>query len=125
MKLPIETSITRTFEAEHSLPSVGVAARHHHAYTVECGYTAHVDPAAGCAMPLQALAAEVDAVIDPLRDSYLNDLLPVPPTAEMLGCWILLRLPAHWQWIVVAAYDGYRCRIERRDVEPWLATLRS
>ena len=124
MKLKIQTSIKRKFEADHSLPSVGLSERHHHAYELECGYTAEVDPAAGCAKPLHIFAAEVDLVVERLRGSYLNDLMPMPPTAEMLACWVLAQLPDHWAWVDVGAYGGYHCRVQRSDVEAFLARLR-
>ncbi|HYC48679.1 MAG TPA: 6-carboxytetrahydropterin synthase [Burkholderiales bacterium] len=112
----MEISLTRTFEAEHSLPAIGVTERHAHSYDVECGYAARVDPQIGCARPLQELAADIDRVIEPLRGSYLNDVLEAAPTAEMLACWILARLPAPWEWVAIRAYGGYRCTIRRSDL---------
>lgn len=116
MIIPIRISLTRRFVAAHSLPEIGVAARHSHPYEVECARTVGLDRAAGCERPLDALAAEVDAVLGPLQGSYLNDLMPHPPTAEVLACWILERLPHEWASVTVRAYDGYACTVTRDDL---------
>ena len=59
-----------------------------------------------------------------IEGQYLNDVLPGPPTAEMLACWILGRLPIHWEWVVIRAYDGFMCRVTRKELSPWLSSLR-
>ena len=120
----VEVSISRTFEAEHSLPRVGAAERHRHAYAIECGYTKEIDFELGCARPLQNAENELFETVSRVEGKYLNDILPGPPTAEILACWILAQLPAHWEWIVVRAYDGFSCRVERKQLLPWLETLR-
>ena len=114
--MKVELSITRNFAAEHSLPSVGAAERHTHPYELECGYAADVDPRVGCTKPLQALSAEVDAVVARLDGQYLNDVLPVTPTAEMLAGWILAHLPDEWEWASIRAYGGYTCTVRRADI---------
>ena len=114
--MKVELSITRRFAAEHSLPSVGAAERHTHPYELECGYAADVDPRVGCTKPLQALSAEVDAVVARLDGRYLNDVLPVTPTAEMLAGWILAHLPDEWEWAAIRAYGGYTCTVRRADI---------
>lgn len=121
MNVKVDVSITRTFVSEHSLPSVGVAERHEHSYELQCGYSAHVDPEVGCSRPLQALAHEVDAVVARLQGNCLNTVLPVPPTAEMLACWILAQLPSEWEWASIKAYDGYTCTVKRNGIGPSLA----
>ena len=125
MNPPVEVSITRTFEAEHSLPGVGAAQRHKHAYRVECGYSRPIDPELGCARPLQDLSKEIAGVISRLEGHYLNDVLPGPPTAEVLACWILAQLPAQWEWVAIRAYDGFMCRVNRADLSSWMTTLRA
>lgn len=109
----VEISITRTFEAEHALPEVGAAHRHSHAYTVECGYAQAIRADLGCARPLQEVEAEVAGVLSRIEGRYLNDILPGPPTAEVLACWILGELPRHWEWVSIRAYDGFMCRVTR------------
>lgn len=116
MSVKVEVSITRTFVASHSLPNIGVAERHEHSYELDCGYSARVDPRRGCARPLQDLAQEVDAVVTQLQGSDLNALLPLPPTAEMIACWVLTRLPEEWEWASIKAYDGFKCKVLRQDL---------
>lgn len=125
MSVRIEVSITRSFVAEHSLPDGGMAEPHEHRYEVTCGYAANVDPGVGRGRPVQALGAEVDAVVGQLDGQMLNRVLPVVPTAEMLACWILAQLAGEWEWAEVHAYGGYRCRVGRADVEPLFDALRS
>lgn len=120
----IEVAVTRTFEAEHSLPSVGVAQRHTHSFSVECGYFQGIDPDAGCARPMAELTGDVAAVLSRIEGKYLNDVLPVPPTAEMLACWILAQLSPYWDWVSIRAYDGFMCRVERKHVLPFIEKLR-
>jgi len=90
----VDLSITRTFVAEHSLPDGGMAEPHAHDYELTCGYVAEIDPALGRGKPVQELGAQVDAVVGRLNGQMLNRVLCVPPTAEMLACWILAQLPA-------------------------------
>lgn len=125
MTVRVELSIERTFTAEHSLPGIGIAAPHAHTFELNCGYVVDVDPGAGCSRPLQELEAEVGAVVSRLDRSNLNALLSVPPTAEMLACWILAHLPATWQWASITAYGGYTCRVDRAHIEPLLPLLRA
>lgn len=120
----IEVTITRTFEAEHSLPSVGAAERHKHVYSLECGCFGEIDPDRGCARPVQELRFDLDAVLSRIEGKYLNDVLPVPPTAEMLACWILAQLSPYWDWVSIRAYDGFMCKVERRHVLPLIQKLR-
>lgn len=125
MKVRIEVSMKRTFVAAHSLPDIGYAPVHDHTYELECGYTAEVDPNAGCTRPLQAVEAELEDVIARVEGKDLNALLAVPPTAEMLVCWILAHLPNVWQWASITAYGGYTCRVERKDIDLLLPLLQT
>ena len=125
MNPKVQVAIARTFVAKHSLPGLGVAERHEHVYHLECGHSAEVDGARGCAKSLQEMAAEVDGVVSRIDGEYLNDLLPVPPTAEMLACWILAQLSPEWEWASIRAYDRFMCKVDRAHVLPWLETLRS
>ena len=120
----LEISITRTFEAEHSLPAVGVAQRHDHSYRVECGYAEAIRADLGCARPMQDITAEVDDVLSRLAGHNLNAVLPGPPTAEVLACWILAQLPPHWEWVSIRAYEGFMCRVTRKELVPWMSKLR-
>jgi len=116
MSPKVEISITRTIEAEHSLPGVGAAEPHKHAYQVECGYTQAIRADLGCARPMQDAGSEVSDVLSRVEGRSLNDVLPGPPTAEVLACWILAQLPAHWEWVSIRAYDGFMCRVSRNEL---------
>jgi 6-pyruvoyl-tetrahydropterin synthase len=122
----IEARLARTFAADHSLPGVGVTERHRHKYRVVCGYCHEIDAQTGCTRPMQDVEQEMDTVIDALSDQYLNNVLPVPPTAEMIACWILANLPVYWHFVVVHAYGGFECRVNRVDLAPeWINALQS
>ena len=121
----VEVAITRTFDAEHSLPIVGIGRAHRHTFTVECGYSAAIDSDLGCARPMQELTRDIDAVLSRVEGKNLNDVLPAPPTAEMLACWILAHLSPYWEWVSIRAYDGFMCKVDRRHVLPWIEELRS
>ena len=125
MSVPIELSMSRTFVATHAMPTIGYSSPHEHTFDLRCGYSAAVDPDAGCERPLQQMEAELEAVISLVERRDLNAVLPVPPTAEMLACWILARLPERWQWAAVTAYGGYTCRVERADIQAHLPRLQS
>ena len=112
----VEVSITRTVVAEHSLPIGGVAQRHRHSYTIECGYRAEIRPVLGCTRPMQELTSDVDAVLIRIDGKYLNDVLSGPPTAEVLAGWILEQLSSYWDWVSVRAYDGFMCKAERKNL---------
>ena len=114
----VEISITRTIEAEHSLPAVGAPERHKHAYHVECGYTQAIRSDLGCARPMQDVSREVSDVLARIEGCFLNDVLPGPPTAEVMACWILAQLPMHWEWVSIRAYEGFMCRVTRSALSP-------
>jgi hypothetical protein len=123
MKARIELSLTRTFVAAHSLPTIGLAQPHEHSFELRCGYSAAVDAEGGCERPLQQMTEDVDAVVSLIERKDLNALLPVPPTAEMLSCWILARLPDRWQWAAITAYGGYTCKVDRADLQELLPLM--
>ena len=123
MKARIELSLARTFVAVHSLPTIGVAEPHEHTFELRCGYSAVVDAEGGCERPLQQMTDEIEAVISLIERGDLNAVLAVPPTAEMLSCWILARLPDRWQWAAITAYGGYTCRVERAELEDVLPLM--
>lgn len=123
MTVGVELSLTRTFVATHALPTIGFGQPHEHTFKVECGYSALIDAEAGCERPLQEMEAELHSIISLIDHHDLNAVLPVQPTAEMLACWILSRLPERWQWAAVTAYGGYTCRVARSEMPSFLRTL--
>lgn len=122
----VYAQISRKFRAAHSLPSVGVAEVHEHDYEVTCGWHHEINPQRGVTKRLQDMERDVDPIIAALLSQpTLNEVLPVPPTAEMLACWILAQLPPYWGFVEVRAYNGFACRIERGDMtQSWFDMLR-
>lgn len=122
----VEASVQRIFSADHSLPGVGVAEVHRHHYWADCGYHHEINPQTGCSRPMQEMQKEVNEVIDRLAGKSLNEVLPVPPTAEMMACWILANLEHYWDFVRIRAYGGFECRIDRRYITTaWLEKLRA
>ena len=125
MNPKVEVSITRTFQADHSLPDIGTAQRHTHSYSIECGYAQEINSDLGCAQPMQQATNQLLDVLSRIEGKYLNDVLPVPPTAEMLACWILAQLPPDCEWVSIRAYEGFMCKVERKHLLPWMEKLRT
>lgn len=122
----VECSIVRTFHAWHSLPLVGRAERHSHFYELEAGYCHEIRPDYGCTKSMQDMSKDVDDVLVRINDQYLNDVLPVTPTAEMLACWFLAQLPAYWDHVKIHTYGYFNCRIERKYLTAeWTARLKA
>lgn len=66
----------------------------------------------GCTKSMQEMEKDLAELTAAIDGSYLNDLLPFPPTAEILACWIMARLPAYWQFVEIDCYDGYKVRVQ-------------
>jgi len=108
------------------LPLVGKAERHRHSYWLECGWHHEIRPDYGCTKAMQDMGKDIDPIVERIRGAYLNDVLPVPPTAEMLACWILVQLPPYWDYVMIRAYSGFMCKIERKYMtNAWHQKLRS
>lgn len=121
----VECRVTRLFDAEHSLPQVGNPERHRHSYWLECGYFHEINPIRGVTKSMQEMLVDVDEIVARLRGQYLNDVLPVTPTAEFLACWILAQLSEYWDFVVIRAYNGFECKAERKNMtKEWLSKLR-
>jgi hypothetical protein len=74
---------------------------------------------------MQELTRDIDAVLSRMEGMCLNEFLPVPPTAEMLACWVLAHLSPYWEWVSIRAYDGFMCKVERKHALPWIEKLRA
>lgn len=94
-------------------------------FTKQWGYAAEIHAALGCTRPMQEMTRDINAVLARLDGKYFNDVLPVPPTAEMVACWILAQLLPYWEWVSIRAYDGFMCKVERRNVMSWMDEPRS
>lgn len=123
----------RSFSAVHSLPLVGATEPHRHTYSVRAGYLREISPQTGCTKAIQDASAALDAVIAKLTDENLNEVLPVPPTAEMLACWVLAqlvrpgghhRIAENWDFVEVRCYGDSIFRIERSMItHEWISKL--
>ena len=111
---PVVTcSVSADFSAVHSLPRIGVAELHGHAYAVRAGWTHEINPFFGHTKPMQEMRIDLDELVELVNGKNLNEVLaPYPPTAETLACWLMANLPDYWQWVEVECYGGYRVRVE-------------
>lgn len=108
----VTCSVQQTVIASHSLPSIGFAPTHQHSYVIRAGWTHEINPSMGCTKSMQEMEKDLAELTAAIDGSYLNDLLPFPPTAEILACWIMARLPAYWQFVEIDCYDGYKVRVQ-------------
>lgn len=120
----VTASVRRVFRAEHSLPEIGVPERHSHRYIVVAGWKHEINQTLnGCTKPLQDMEPDLDVCIDQLSGSYLNDVLPFHPTAEIMAWWILANIgrtdirdcSGMWQFVEVHCYKGFIARAVRAD----------
>jgi hypothetical protein len=83
--LRVEWRISRTFDADHSLPQMGQPERHRHSYWVGFGYTQEINPATGSAKcSVAKLLQDADACVALVREKYLK------------GAMTGIRSPARW-----------------------------
>lgn len=104
------------FQAEHSMPRIGkeCAARHAHDYVVWFGWTHEIQPTSGFTHEYQKQNEAFRSLITKVRGQYLNDLLPMQPSAEVLALWLLSNTePAYCDHVIVETYEGYRVRADR------------
>ena len=87
-----------SFEAAHSLPHLPAGHKcrelHGHSYVVEIHCSGPLD-ARGFVIDFAEISAVVKPLIDRLDHRNLNDVLPVPSTAENLAAWIMNELTPH------------------------------
>lgn len=108
----VQVTVTTTFAATHSLPLIGVAEPHEHEYRVSAGWLHEINPQNGCTDTLQSMRTDLEEVVTRLRGKHLNDVLPFPPTAEIVALWILAQLTAEWSFVEVAAYGDFAVRAD-------------
>lgn len=86
------------FEAAHSLPHLheGHKCRrlHGHSYGVRIHVKGELDPTLHWVMDFADISAAWDKVFKKLDHTNLNDVLPVPSTAENIAIWIYRELSA-------------------------------
>jgi 6-pyruvoyltetrahydropterin/6-carboxytetrahydropterin synthase len=94
-KMKFTVSKTFSFEAAHSLPHLPVGHKcrhiHGHSYVVEVFCTGPLD-ARGFVIDYAEISAAMKPIVAQLDHQNLNDILPVPTTAENVGRWILEQL---------------------------------
>ena len=120
----VEIRLSYFFDADHTLP--WQTERHRHSYWLECGYCHEINPTMGVTKTMEESKRDGAAIVERISGKYLNDVLPVPPTAEMLVCWILANLPPYWDFVQVRCYGAMQARIERHNLTTaWLGKLRA
>lgn len=107
------------FEAAHSLPHLPVGHQcrnvHGHSYVVEIFCSGPLDER-GFVVDFAEISAAMKPLLARLDHQFLNDVLPVPTTAENLGAWIMGQLtPALPSLVRVDVHETARscARVER------------
>lgn len=120
----VECRVSRFFDADHSLPQMNKLGVHRHNYWAEFGYWHEINPTIGATKKMSDMLVDVDEVVAKVAGKNLNEVLPVTPTAEFLACWMLCQLPAYWDFVIVRCYNGFECRIDRKNMTTeWLRRL--
>jgi len=109
-------SIRFEFEADHAMPRIGKGCecRHTHRYVVTFGWTHEIQPYYGYTHEFGKQQAEFADVASRVSGKYLNDVLPMQPSAEVLALWLLAQTePAYCDHVIVQTYEGYTARADR------------
>lgn len=112
----VTAQIRFEFDADHSMPRIGKAceARHSHRYVVHFGWTHEIQPMHGYTHEFMKQRRELSAVVERVAGKYLNDILPMQPSAEVLALWLLSQTqPAYCDHVTVQTYDDYTVRVDR------------
>lgn len=120
-------SIRFEFDADHAMPRIGKGCecRHTHHYAVTFGWTHEIMPPQGFTHEFMKQRDEFADVVAMVADKYLNDVLPMQPSAEVLAMWLLAQTePAYCDHVIVEAYDGYTVRVDRgQQRSEWMEFL--
>jgi 6-pyruvoyl-tetrahydropterin synthase len=109
-------SIRFEFDADHAMPRIGKGCecRHTHHYVVTFGWTHEIMPRMGYTHELMEHRRDFADLIDRVAGKYLNDILPMQPSAEVLALWLLAQTqPAYCDHVIVQTYDDYTVRADR------------
>lgn len=109
------------FDADHAMPRIGggCECRHTHHYVVTFGWTHEIMPRFGFTHEVMKQRQEFQEIIDKVAGKYLNDILPMQPSAEALALWVLAQWlltetePAYCDHVIVQAYGDYTVRVDR------------
>lgn len=105
-----------SFEADHSMARIGkhCEERHTHAYFVRFGWTHEIQAFTGYTHEFIKQRSAFDSLVERVSGNYLNDLLPVQPSAEFLALWLLANTePAYCDHVIVECYESYTVRVDR------------
>jgi 6-pyruvoyl-tetrahydropterin synthase len=100
----------------HALPSLGNPDQHSHEFEVSLGWVHEVNPFFGYTWSLEDTQGKINRLLAQVDGKNLNDVLPVPPTAEMLACWLLSQAPEFYDYVEIRCYENYQIRVDRRGV---------
>lgn len=106
----ITASIRFEFDADHAMPRIGKGCecRHTHHYAVSFGWTHEIQPMYGYTHEFMKQRNEFRELVDRVAGKYLNDILPMQPSAEVLAMWLLAQTePAYCDHVIVQAYDDH------------------
>lgn len=104
------------FTADHAMPRIGKGCecRHTHSYAVTFGWTHEIQPMYGFTHELMKQRTELADIVSRVSGQYLNDILPMQPSAEVLAMWLLAQTqPAYCDHVIVQAYGDYTVRVDR------------
>jgi 6-pyruvoyl-tetrahydropterin synthase len=107
--------ISFDFHADHAMPRIGRCfERHRHEYTVTFGWTHEIQPMYGYTHETLKQRREFDEIIRRVAGKYLNDVLPMQPSAEVLALWLLAQTqPAYCDHVIVKTNYEHIARADR------------
>lgn len=104
------------FDADHAMPRIGKGCecRHTHRYVVWFGWTHEIQPRFGYTHEFMEQRRDLAELVARVAGTYLNDVLPMQPSAEVLALWFLSNTdPAYCDHVIVQAYGDYTVRADR------------
>lgn len=106
----------RWVTVSHSLESMGNPDDHEHDMQVTIGWEHEINPRHGhSGFPLAKTEKMLDKLLALCEEKSLNEIMPdsIPPTAENLAVWLLVRCPGFIDYVEVLAYGNYEVRASR------------
>lgn len=106
------------FQADHAMTRIGhgCEVRHTHPYIADFGWTHEIGPYHGYTHELMKQQRHFAEVVARVSGQYLNDVLPMQPSAEVLALWLLAQTePAYCDHVIVQTYDNYTARADRSE----------
>ena len=104
------------FDADHAMPRIGKGCecRHTHRYIVSFGWTHEIMPRFGYTHEVTEPRQDFADLIARIAGKFLNDILPMQPSAEVLALWLLAQTePAYCDHVTVQTYGDYTVRADR------------